>query len=205
MKTKSLNILIVCCLLFLCSCAHKEDFTIEGKWKNVGDYTFGQAQEGAIIAFDGTKCNLYSPSDTYAFYEDGDSYTLECTSLNFAETLVFDVEIIDADHINLHYGDNVLELQRPGSDNAQKAKRELTPEEKTAKKQALQFVMYEDLTDENGASSDLEGKIVSYNEDDVLLDGLDIKKTEIVTNEDSQNGEQVIHITFTSEGTDKFA
>ncbi len=215
MRLKLLKILTLCFLLVLCGCGREEEFAIEGKWKNVGEYTFGQAQEGAIIAFDGTKCNLYSPSDTYAFYRDGDSYILECTSLNFAETLVFDVEIIDADHINLHYGDGVLELQRPGSDSAQKAKRELTPEEKTAKKQALQFVMYEDLTDENGTpvysgsidigESDLRGKMVIYSEDDVLLDGLDIKKAEIVTNEDSQNGEQVIHIIFTSKGADKFA
>lgn len=107
--------MLACCLLLLCSCG-QEEFAIEGKWKNVGDYTFGQAQKGAVIVFNGSRCNLFSPSDTYAFYKDGDSYILECTSLGFSETLTFDVEVIDTDHINLHSGNNVLELQRPGSD-----------------------------------------------------------------------------------------
>ncbi len=87
------------------------NFTIEGKWKNVGTNTFGQAQAGAIIVFDGSNCNFYSPKDTYAFYKDGDSYKLDCTSL-LAETLSFTVKIIDDDNIDIYYGGGCLEMTR---------------------------------------------------------------------------------------------
>ena len=87
------------------------DFSIEGKWKNVGTYTFGQVQSGAIVAFDGTNCNFYSPKDTYAFYKDGDHYKLECTSL-LAETLSFTVKIVDEDNIDIFNGSNIIELTR---------------------------------------------------------------------------------------------
>ena len=88
------------------------NFSIEGKWKSVGNYGFGQAQPGAIVAFDGTNCNFFSPSDTYAFYADGDDYRLECTSFMSTGTAAFTVKIIDADHIDVYYGDNITELQR---------------------------------------------------------------------------------------------
>jgi hypothetical protein len=77
------------------------DFVIEGKWKQVGEKTFGQAQEGAIIVFDGTHCNFYSPQDTYAFYKNGGKYQLDITSLLFAENFSFKVEIIDENNISI--------------------------------------------------------------------------------------------------------
>ena len=210
MRLKLLNILTLCCLLVLCGCGREEEFAIEGKWKNVGEYTFGQAQEGAIIAFDGIKCNLYSPSDTYAFYKDGDSYTLECTSLNFSETMTFHVEVVDADHINLHRGDHVLELQRPGSGSSKTAEKALTEEEKKTKKQALQLVMYKNLADENGTpvysdsidigESDLRGKMVIYNEDDVLFDGTSVERAAIVGEK-----ENLVNIYFTPDGAEEYA
>lgn len=86
-------------------------FKIEGKWKNVGTYTFGQVQSGAIIAFDGTNCNFYSPKDTYAFYKDGDHYKLECTSL-LAETLSFTVKIVDKNNVDVFVDSDILELTR---------------------------------------------------------------------------------------------
>lgn len=88
------------------------NFSIEGKWKSVGSYGFGQAQPGAIVAFDGTNCNFFSPSDTYTFYTDGDDYRLECTSFMSTSTAAFTVKIIDANHIDVYYGDNITELQR---------------------------------------------------------------------------------------------
>lgn len=87
------------------------NFSIEGKWKNVGTYTFGQVQSGAIIAFDGTNCNFYSPKDTYAFYKDGDRYKLECTSL-LAETLSFTVKIVDKNNVDVFVDSDILELTR---------------------------------------------------------------------------------------------
>ena len=76
------------------------NFSIEGKWKSVGSYGYG------------TNCNFFSPSDTYAFYADGDDYRLECTSFMSTSTAAFTVKIIDADHIDVYYGDNITELQR---------------------------------------------------------------------------------------------
>jgi len=88
------------------------NFSIEGKWKNVGTYTFGQVQSGAIVAFDGTNCNFFSPKDTYAFYKDDDHYKLECTSLLATDTLSFTVKIVDENNIDVFNGSNILELTR---------------------------------------------------------------------------------------------
>lgn len=87
-------------------------FIIEGKWKNVGTYTFGQVQSGAIIAFDGTHCNVFSPQDTYAFYKSGDEFKLECTSLLSTGTMTFTVRIVDENHIDIYNGSNYLEMLR---------------------------------------------------------------------------------------------
>ena len=88
------------------------DFSIEGKWKNVGEYTFGQVQTGSIVSFDGINCNVFSPQDTYAFYKDGDNYKLDCTSFLFADTVSFTVKIVDENNIDLLYDSDVLELTR---------------------------------------------------------------------------------------------
>ena len=88
------------------------DFSIEGKWKSVGDSGFGQAQPGAIVVFDDTNCNFFSPKDTYALYQDGDTYKLDVTSYLFAETLTFTVNTISEDHITIISGDSVTDLER---------------------------------------------------------------------------------------------
>ncbi len=86
-------------------------YSIEGKWKNVGTYTFGQVGAGAIVVFDGTHCNFYSPSDTYAFYEKQLAYKLDITSA-LGETLSFVVRIVDENNIDIYNGSNYLELTR---------------------------------------------------------------------------------------------
>lgn len=88
------------------------DFTIEGKWKSVGDYGFGQAQPGAIVVFDGSNCNFFSPSDTYAFYEEDSEYYLDVTSFMSTDTLTFTIKTVDSDHIDVFYGGQVTELRR---------------------------------------------------------------------------------------------
>ena len=87
-------------------------FSIEGKWKSIGDSGFGQAQPGAIVAFDGTNCNFFSPKDSYTLYQDGDTYKLDVTSYLFADTLTFTVNTIDEDHIVIKSGQTVTELER---------------------------------------------------------------------------------------------
>ncbi len=88
------------------------DFSIEGKWKSVGDNGFGQAQPGAIVVFDGTHCNFYSPSDTYALYREDEKWRLDCTDFLFANTVSFTVEIIDSDNIYVYYGSDATQLRR---------------------------------------------------------------------------------------------
>lgn len=88
------------------------NFVIEGKWKNVGETGFGQAQQGAIVVFDGTNCNLYSPSDTYAFYMENNKYRLDATSMGFSQTVNFKVGILDNDTIELKWGDVTVKLKR---------------------------------------------------------------------------------------------
>ena len=87
-------------------------FSVKGKWKNTGANTFGQVQQGAIVVFDDTHCNVYSPQDTYAFYKDGNNYRLDCTSFLFAETLSFTVKLVDRDHMDIFAGSGILELTR---------------------------------------------------------------------------------------------
>lgn len=87
------------------------NYIIDGKWINIGADTFGQAQEGAVIVFDGNNCNFFSPNDTYAFYESGDWYQLDCTS-PLADTVSFTVKTIDDNHIDIFYGNTIVELER---------------------------------------------------------------------------------------------
>ena len=91
---------------------HPDEFSIEGKWKNVGPYTYGQAQKGAILVFDGEHCNLVSPSDTYAFYKDGDDFRLDCTTVGFSDTMSFAVRILNDKNIDIINGSNIIELAR---------------------------------------------------------------------------------------------
>ena len=90
------------------------DFVLEGKWKSVGDYGFGQAQPGAIVIFNGSNCNLFSPQDTYAYYLNNGQYVLDCTSFMSTDTVSFDIRIIDNDNIELVRGEYVTELMRVG-------------------------------------------------------------------------------------------
>lgn len=88
------------------------DFVIEGSWSSVGTAGFGQAQPGAVVTFDGTHCNFFSPYDTYAFYQEDGQWKLECTSFLFSQTLTFAVEIVDSDTVNIYYGSGCTELSR---------------------------------------------------------------------------------------------
>lgn len=65
-------------------------------------------------------------------------------------------------------------LQRLERRNSGTTKKELTQEEKEAKKRALQFVLYEELGNASSSLSDLEGKEVMYDEEDILIDGMDV-------------------------------
>lgn len=87
-------------------------FAIEGKWKSVGNTGFGQAQPGSIVNFNGTNCNFFSPSDTYAFYKSGSSYILDVTSMLTSQNLSCKVNIIDNNNIEITYGSTVTKLKR---------------------------------------------------------------------------------------------
>ena len=95
--------------------AYYGDFSIEGKWKNTGDTTYCQAGRGAIIVFNGVNCNFISPSDTYAFYKNGNAYQLDCTTYLFSDTLSFTVTVSDQEHMQIHTGaGTVVEFTRVG-------------------------------------------------------------------------------------------
>ena len=88
-------------------------FFIEGKWLSTGSYGFGQAAPGAVVAFDGINCNLCSPQDTYAFYPDGDWYSLTVTGFSGGDSQTFTVKTIDTRHIDLiGSGGYITELER---------------------------------------------------------------------------------------------
>lgn len=94
-----------------------EGFAIEGSWKSVGSVGFGQAQPGITVTFDGSQCNFYSPADTYRLYESGGALKLDCTNMLWKDTLTFDVEVVDNDHITIYTGspNTTTQLERlPG-------------------------------------------------------------------------------------------
>ena len=74
------------------------NFDIKGTWQSVGETGFGQAQPGAIVVFDGSYCNFYSPQDTYAITKENGGYILSVTSL-LGQTLSYDIEVIDKNNI----------------------------------------------------------------------------------------------------------
>jgi hypothetical protein len=88
-------------------------YYMEGKWKNVGSGTFGQMQQGAIVVFNGMNCNVFSPNDTYAFYEEGGRYRLDVTGL-MGGNPSFTVVPLDNNNCELHYGSTVIALRRVG-------------------------------------------------------------------------------------------
>ncbi len=94
--------------------AQVDGFTIEGRWKSVGDYGFGQAQPDAVIVFDGWNCNFCSPQDTYAFYPEGGWYRLDVTGFGSGDTQSFTVKTVDAEHIGVIAGGYTTELVRVG-------------------------------------------------------------------------------------------
>ena len=106
--------IVLCVVLTIAACSSASSkFTIEGKWKNTGAGEFGQMQQGAIITFNGSSCNVYSPSDSYAFYEENGTYHLDVTGL-LGGTPSFTVNIIDNDHIELVESSTTVELTRVG-------------------------------------------------------------------------------------------
>lgn len=106
--------LVACSSGYNTSAGDTKNFSIIGTWKNIGDTTHNQIQEGSIISFDGSRCNVVSPQDTYALYNDGNSYKLDCTSI-LGGTVSYTVKIIDNDNIHLITSINtVIELTRVG-------------------------------------------------------------------------------------------
>ena len=93
------------------SYTNPSSFNIKGKWKNIGEDTYGQAQKGSIVSFDGKNCNFFSPKDTYAFYKDGDDFRLDCTS-PLADTVSFTVKIVDNNNIDVMNSYHTVELTR---------------------------------------------------------------------------------------------
>ena len=104
-------VIIVCILFAALHFTSDRPFSIEGTWKNTGDGGFGQAQPGTLVTFDGATCNLYSPSDTNAFYKENGSYHLDVTSLLFRENFNFAVDIVNENRLEISsdYADIVLE------------------------------------------------------------------------------------------------
>ena len=104
-------IVLLAIVLTLVACGTASSFAIEGKWKNTGEGTYGQMQTGAIVTFDGTNCNVFSPSDTYAFYKESGQYRLDVTGL-LGGTSSFTVTVNDDDHIELSDSFTTVELTR---------------------------------------------------------------------------------------------
>lgn len=111
---KMISAVLVLVLLAAVLTACGRGFAIEGKWKNVGDSGFGQAQPGAIVSFDGEHCNFFSPMDTYAVYEQDGGYAMDVTAFLSTDTLTFRIEVLSDDHIIVTYHDTETELQRMG-------------------------------------------------------------------------------------------
>ena len=91
MKRKILFLISLAMLtVLLAACGSK--FEIEGKWKSVGDYGFGQAQPGNIVSFDGTHCIFLVPWTPTPSAKTA-IHTLFVTSL-LGDSLSFSVEVV---------------------------------------------------------------------------------------------------------------
>ena len=101
---------LIAASLALAACGSKA-FAIEGTWRNTGSGTYAMVQSGTVVTFDGQRCNVMSPSDTYAFSGSGGSYRLD-VSAALGGNQTFDVKVSDNDHITLSAGSTVLELTR---------------------------------------------------------------------------------------------
>ncbi|MCL2782414.1 MAG: hypothetical protein FWD80_00345 [Propionibacteriaceae bacterium] len=74
-------------------------FSIVGTWLVVGNQGFGQAQPGAIVMFNGTQCNIYSPQDTY-LYSNGKLSITGLLGGNFSFLVNYkddnDIDLVDS-------------------------------------------------------------------------------------------------------------
>lgn len=85
--------------LTLTSCT-KDEFTIEGTWKSTGDNSWGLMSKGSVVTFADGHTALFSPNDSYAFYEENGTYHLDVTGM-LGSGGFFTVTIIDDDNIEL--------------------------------------------------------------------------------------------------------
>lgn len=85
--------------LTLTSCA-KDEFTIEGTWKSTGDNSWGLMSKGSVVTFADGHTALFSPNDSYAFYEENGTYHLDVTGM-LGSGGFFIVTIVDDDNIEL--------------------------------------------------------------------------------------------------------
>ncbi len=69
----------------------------------------------------------------------------------------------------------------------------------------VEFVLYENLTGEDGAARPSEGEDVQYGENDVVLDHADISEVSVDSAQADKKTEWSVRIVFTEEGTQKFA
>lgn len=88
-----------------------QNFDIYGKWRSVGKEGFGQAQPGAVVLFDGQRCNFLSPADTYGLFEKNGRQYLAVSGL-MGGNLTFKITTLDENHILLDNGRIVTELKR---------------------------------------------------------------------------------------------
>lgn len=85
--------------LTLTSCT-KDEFTIEGTWKSTGDNSWGLMSKGSVVTFADGHTALFSPNDSYAFYEENGTYHLDVTGM-LGSGGFFTVTIVDDDNIEL--------------------------------------------------------------------------------------------------------
>ena len=79
-----------------------DDFLV-GYWASIGEYSFGMAQPGLPVWFDGEHGCFYSPYDTYWLEPDGDHYMLFCTNYLWGDTLDFRVDILDENNVAINF------------------------------------------------------------------------------------------------------
>lgn len=96
------SLLMIALALSLSGCGGN---SIEGKYRVI-EGSFGQAQAGTAVVFDGKNCNLYSPQDTYV-YGNGD---LTVTGL-LGGNISFEVDF-DGKKVTLTNSDTTLVLER---------------------------------------------------------------------------------------------
>ncbi len=100
MKRLLLGITLILVVAIMSACA--PSFSIVGSWKQTYGEPGWDSQNGRIVWFDDSQCNIFSPLDTYGISDKtSDSFTLSVSGL-LGGNLTYSAVILDSNNIDVY-------------------------------------------------------------------------------------------------------